>query len=188
MNRPDLATVLRSLGGPDVLAAWADDYGHAVSTAVAACPSREWLLWMATALRRGALIHYQPLTLAVCGAARTVLRDAPADDPRPLAAVEMAEAFARHGRVDLRDLARVRRGACDAAAEGLFARDAGVVAEWTTRAAARAYKGERDYTDAAERVLAVADRAGHGAECMVILRRELGPWLERGLRDVEVPS
>lgn len=72
------------------------------------CERGDWMLWLLGRLAGPPESKSRKkLVLAACACARLSLRHAPADEKRPLAAIEMAEAWARgRGGVSLDDVRR----------------------------------------------------------------------------------
>ena len=98
-----------------------------------ACHRADWLIWIAS--RAGA--SDSALRVAACACARTALRHIPADEERPLRAIETAERFARDAASQSElDAARAAAGAATwatGAARG--ATGAARAATWAARAA-----------------------------------------------------
>ena len=113
--RPPLSDVLRSLGACPESIAWADCYGSAYTTALAACPDRSWLTWLYGRLLTRGHVRREPLVIAACLCAREVLHLVPAGEERPLRAIETAEAWCR-GEATLDEVRAARSAAVDAAA------------------------------------------------------------------------
>ena len=76
------------------------------------CPRGDWLLWLAG--RAG--VDRRSMVLAACAIAREVLHLVPADEPRPLYAIEAAEAWAR-GEVTLAQVGSAAAARARAAAD-----------------------------------------------------------------------
>ena len=159
MTRPELATVLRTLGACRESLAWAADYGAGWERALAECPDRRWMTWLAGALMCRGHMRREVIVLCACACARTALRYVPAGEERPLAAIETAERWCR-GDATLDEVRAARRGAAYAADYAAYAAaDAAAAADYARRAA---------------RELAEAD-------LRAITRRELGAALLDGL-------
>ena len=152
MTRPELATVLRTLGACRESLAWAADYGAGWERALAECPDRRWMTWLAGALMCRGHMRREVIVLCACACARTALRYVPAGEERPLAAIETAERWCR-GDATLDEVRAARRGAAYAA----------------YAAADAAYDARRAARERAE------------ADLRAITRRELGAALLDGL-------
>jgi len=177
--RPPLSDVLRSLGACPESIAWADCYGSAYTTALAACPDRSWLTWLYGRLLTRGHVRREPLVIAACLCAREVLHLVPAGEERPLRAIETAEAWCR-GEATLDEVRAARSAAVDAGV-GVGGVDAAYAA-YAAYAAADAYAA---YAYAG--VGAVAYAAAYAAAApriLTLLRRELGPHLLAGLNAV----
>jgi hypothetical protein len=104
---------------------WARDY-DTPAAAWAACERGDWMLWLAGRLAEPSRSDARrPLVLAACACARLALPYVFHDEPRPLAAIELAEQWARGGNVTLRDL----RSAADAAYAAAYAAAAAAAAD-----------------------------------------------------------
>jgi hypothetical protein len=174
--------VLRSLGACPESIAWADGYGSAYTTALAACPERSWLTWLYGRLLVRGHVRRKPLVIAACLCAREVLHLVPAGEERPLRAIETAEAWCRE-EATLDEVRAARRAAyayADAAAA-----DATYAAAYAAYAAADAAAAYAAYAAAyaAYAAYAYADAAAAYAapRILALLRRELGPHLLTGL-------
>ena len=95
MTRPALHTALAGLDACAESLAWAAPYGTDWERALAECPERRWMTWLAAVLMRRGHLRREVLVLCACEYARTALRYVPAGETRPLAAIETAEAWAR---------------------------------------------------------------------------------------------
>ena len=120
MTRPELATVLRTLGACRESLAWAADYGAGWERALAECPDRRWMTWLAGALMCRGHMRREVIVLCACACARTALRYVPAGEERPLAAIETAERWCR-GDATLDEVRAARRGAAYAAYAAAYA-------------------------------------------------------------------
>ena len=170
--RPPLSDVLRSLGACSESIAWADGYGSAWSTALAACPERDWLTWLYGRLLARGHVRREPLVIAACLCAREVLHLIPAGEERPLRAIETAEAWCR-GEATLDEVRAARYAAYAAAADAAAAYATYAAAAYAAYAAAAA-------ADAAAAAYA-AYAAAAAPRILTLLRRELGPHLLTGL-------
>ena len=194
--RPPLSDVLRSLGACSESIAWADGYGSAYTTALAACPDRSWLTWLYGRLLTRGHVRREPLVIAACLCAREVLHLVPAGEERPLRAIETAEAWCR-GEATLDEVRAARSAAADAGVGGVDAAyaayaayaaadaDAAYAAYAYADAAvayAAAYAAAYAYADAA--VAYAAAYAAAAPRILTLLRRELGPHLLAGLNAV----
>lgn len=192
-TRPDLSTTLRSLGaraGPGEAVPWAEQYGSAWSTALAACDRREWLTWLAGALMRRGHLDRRVLVRCACACARTALQYVPAGEERPLRAIEVTEAWCR-GEATIDEVREARRGAYATAtaatyAAATYAAAAAGAVTYAAAATANAATYAATYAAAAyanaerSRVWREA-RAKAEAEMLAITRRELGPALLEAL-------
>ena len=134
----DLAALLRKLGACQDAIAWAAGR-DCDEAAWHACERGDWLLWLAAKLT----VPRPLVVLAGCDCARLALPFVPADEGRPLRAIETAEAWALGDRsVDLQD--------CRAAANATAA------AAYTAYATSAAYATAAAYT-------AYATAAAHAA-------------------------
>lgn len=116
---------------------WASEYPD-LPSAWAACPRGDWMLWLAA---KAELCTRQQLVLAACECARLSLKYVPADEVRPLRAIETAEAWAR-GEATLsavRDAAYAAASAAAYDASTYAAYAAGGVAAAAAAASAAAY-------------------------------------------------
>ncbi len=179
--RRDLAEVLFGLGEHDIFMPeesleWArgeSDWKHAL----AECPQRNWLFWLAGALLKRGHLKREVLVVAACACARSVLHLVPAREARPRLALEVAEQWAR-GEVPRertmhpRDAAYDSREACCGRA-----RDAARAAHWAASVAAG---GISPRFAAMASAWASAD-ASDGTVVDGIVRRELVPDLAEGL-------
>ena len=106
-----------------------------------ACHRADWLIWIAS--RAGA--SDSALRVAACACARTALRHIPADEERPLRAIETAERFAR-GAASQNELDAARAaawaatGAATGAARGATEAATGAAA-WAATGGARGATG-----------------------------------------------
>ena len=179
--RPPLSDVLRSLGACSESIAWADGYGSAYTTALAACPERIWLTWLYGRLLTRGHVRREPLVVAACLCAREVLHLVPAGEERPLRAIETAEAWSR-GDATL-DEVRAARSAAYYAADAAYAAAAAAADAayyyYAYAAADAAYAAAAAADAAAD---AATDAAAYAApRILTLLRRELGPHLLTGL-------
>ena len=143
MTRPELATVLRTLGACRESLAWAADYSAGWERALAECPDRRWMTWLAGALMCRGHMRREVIVLCACACARTALRYVPAGEERPLAAIETAERWCR-GDATLDEVRAARRGAAYAADYAAYAAADAAAAAAAADAAYAARKAERD--------------------------------------------
>ena len=165
MTRPELATVLRTLGACRESLAWAADYGAGWERALAECPDRRWMTWLAGALMCRGHMRREVIVLCACACARTALRYVPAGEERPLAAIETAERWCR-GDATLDEVRAARRGAAYAAYASAYAAYAAAYADAYADAAYDARRAARERAE---------------ADLRAITRRELGAALLDGL-------
>jgi hypothetical protein len=176
--RPPLSDVLRSLGACPESIAWADGYGSAYTTALAACPERSWLTWLYGRLLARGHVRREPLVIAACLCAREVLHLVPAGEERPLRAIETAEGWCR-GEATLDEVRAARRAA---AAYAAYANATYADAAYAAYAAAATAAADAATADAADATADAADADADAApRILALLRRELGPHLLTGL-------
>ena len=120
MSRLDLSDALRTLGACNESIAWSAPYGADWERALAACPDRRWLTWLAGALLRRGHLRREVIVLCACACARTALRQVPAGEERPLRAIETAERWAC-GAAKLDEVRDARRAAAAYAADAYAA-------------------------------------------------------------------
>src|SRR5512141_427970 len=88
--RPDeFAAVLRRLGACQEAREWAA--GKSLDEVYSQLERADWWLWLAAK----AGVERKRVVLAACACARTALKRVPAGEGRPLAAIELAERWAR---------------------------------------------------------------------------------------------
>ena len=122
---------------------WAKGYQD-IAAAWAACPRADWMLWLAAkAIGKPGSDAHRRLVLAACACARHALPHVKAGEARPLAAIEIAERWARreegvtidHVRAAASDAAYAASASDAASASASAASDAAYAAAWTRRRA-----------------------------------------------------
>ena len=167
--RPDLSTTLRAIGACYEASVWSAPYGADWERALAECPDRRWLTWLAGAMMCRGHLRREVIVLRACACARTALRYVPAGEERPLHAIETVERWAR-GEATLDEVRAARRAAYDAAYAAAASADADAAAASAAAAYAAAYAAARR-----------AARERMEADLLAITRRELGAALLDGL-------
>ena len=114
-----LQRLLSRLGACKEARKWAE--GKPLAEVWESCERGDWMLWLCGKMagEKGWPTKEQTV-LAACACARTALRFVPADEERPLRAIESAEKWAR-GKTTLKE---VRTAAADAAAAAAAATSA----------------------------------------------------------------
>ena len=187
--RPDLSTTLRAIGACYEASVWSAPYGADWERALAECPDRRWLTWLAGAMMCRGHLRREVIVLRACACARTALRYVPAGEERPLHAIETVERWAR-GEATLDEVRAARRAAYDAAYAAAASADADAAA--ASAAAAYAAAAASADADAAAASAAAAYAAAYAAarraarermeaDLLAITRRELGAALLDGL-------
>ena len=157
-KRP-LREVLSTLSACKDSLAFAAPFGTDWSAALAECPERAWLYWLAGRLMAHGHLDRKVLVMTACACARTALRYVPSEEVRPLRAIEAAEAWCR-GETTIKD---VRAARMDAAAAAYASASADAAAAAYASASADAARKQTD------------------AELLTIVKRDLGPALLTGL-------
>ena len=174
VTRPPLADVLHALAACKESVKWAERYGSDWTTALAACPRRDWLFWLYAELEIRGFLSREPLVLAACQCARAALHRVPAGEERPLRAIETAEAWCR-GEATLNEVSEALDAASAAAADAVTG--AATDAAFSAAAAANAAT--------APDAVAASEAARYGAAAATsddaIVRREIGHHLLAGL-------
>jgi leucyl aminopeptidase (aminopeptidase T) len=165
-------------------------YGDDAVTALAKCPSRQWLTWLASALMRRGHLDRRVIVLCACASARTALKYVPTGELRPLRAIETAEAWCR-GEATIDDV-RAARNAADAAYAAANAAYAAANAAYAAAAAADAYAAAAAADADAAAAAAAADAAyadayadaadADEADQLALTKWMLGPAILDGLR------
>ncbi len=132
-----------------------------------ACERGDWLLWLAGRLPA---FPRPLLVLAACACAREALIHVPANEPRPLRAIEAAEAWARggHNAPTLADVRAAAYAAADAAAAAYAATYA------AANAADAAYAATYAADDAANDAAGAARKTSLAKSATIV--RALIPW------------
>lgn len=173
MSRPPLAAVLHALAACPESVKWAESYGSAWTTALAACPERGWLFWLYAELEIRGFLSREPLVRAACQCARAALHRVSAGEERPLRAIETAEAWCR-GEATLDKVSEARDAAFAAVCA---ATGAATDAAFSAAAAAN--------TAPAPDAVAASEAARYGTAAATsddaIVRREIGSHLLAGL-------
>ena len=112
---------------------WANQYPTA-QAAWDSCERGDWMFWFAAKIGLTPERHRQ-LVLAVCQIVRRQLHNVPADEHRPLAAIEAAETWAEVGtEAETTEAVKAAWGARAAAEEAEAARTAWARAEYKVQA------------------------------------------------------
>src|SRR3990167_6923643 len=87
---------LTDIGACEEAVEWARTQKGTRQQAWNRCNRADWMLWLAARLcgERGSKQH-RAVVMAACACARTALQYVPAGESRPLAAIELAERWAR---------------------------------------------------------------------------------------------
>ena len=116
---------------------WAKGYPD-LATAWAACPRADWMLWLAAkAIGEPGSDAHRQLVLAACACARHALPHVKPGEGRPLAAIEIAERWARREEGVKLDQVRTAAAAADAYAAAAAAAAYDAAAAYAAAAAAR---------------------------------------------------
>ena len=109
---------------------WAKGYPD-LASAWAACPRADWMLWLAAkAIGKPGSDAHRRLVLAACACARYALPHVRPGEDRPLAAIEIAERWARREKgVTIEQVHTAAYAAYAADAADADAADAGAAAE-----------------------------------------------------------
>ena len=163
----DLSALLARLHACSEARDWSA--GKTLEQAWAECPRGDWMLWLAGHLD----IDRKVLVRAACACARLALPFVPADETRPLKAIEAAEAWTR-GEATIEDVraarvARVARAAALAAAAACAAAEAA----WACAAAEAAWAVAYAAVCAAAEAARGAALASKLAECADIVRKHV---------------
>lgn len=110
------STALEALGACADAVAWARTQ-PSLAAAWEACARPDWMLWLLGRTLAPTLAEHQQLVRVACACVRTVLCFSPANELRPLRAIEAAEAWAANPSAAARDAASAAaRDAAEAAA------------------------------------------------------------------------
>ena len=142
------SSILIRLGACQVAVEWAKTQ-PSLSVAWAKCPRGDWMLWLASRACKPNSVEHRRVVLAACKCARLALKYVPKGEGRPLAAIVIAEKWARGvAGVTIVD---VRSAAADAALAAANAATAAVFAAYSA-------------ADATDAVYAAANAANADAE------------------------
>ena len=141
-----------------------------LASAWAKCERAEWMLWL-IGKTMNCDAERKTLVLVACGCARTALKYVPSDEKRPLAAIEIAERWAKGDATVTLEMVRDASAAAKAASYAAYASDAAYA-----YAAAASYAAASDAAYAAKAASYASAYASNAAyayakkECADIVR------------------